>query len=226
MAKFNLSDIDNYSSGEFGYFSLKEDGDTARVRFMYNSSDDIEGYAVHRVKVNGFDRMVSCLREYSDPLDKCPLCEAHYNVIPKFYIPLYNIDTGDVVFWERGKNFVPQLMDFCTKCNPPVAFPVEIERIGAKGDINTKYEFYPEANDGTLLEDLPEIPNPIGTIVLDKTYDELVTYVNTGSFDVGDSNPINRDNGGVEQRRRRDTSATTGGGIPRRRGTNGGNTPL
>ena len=97
---------------------------------------------------------------------------------------------------------------------------MEIERNGAKGDTNTVYEMYPDVADGTLLEDLPEAPDPVGTSILEKTFDELTTYVQTGSFETGDANPINRtsaSNDGVESRRRRDVSAN--GGVARRRGT-------
>ena len=74
MAKFNpVEELENYVS-EPAYFSLKDDGDKELVRFMLNSIEDVDGYAVHRVKVNGYDRNVNCLRSYSDPLDKCPLC--------------------------------------------------------------------------------------------------------------------------------------------------------
>ena len=222
MAKFNpAEELENYVS-EPTYFSLKDNRDKELVRFMLNSIEDVDGYAVHRVKVNGYDRNVSCLRSYSDPLDKCPLCEAGFKVIPKFFIPLYIERTGTPVIWERGKNFYPQLQDLCAKCNPTVSHLVEIERNGAKGDTNTVYEMYPDVSDGTLLEDLPEAPDPVGTSVLEKTFDELTTYVQTGSFETGDANPINRtsaSNDGVESRRRRDVSAGGTNGVARRRGT-------
>lgn len=222
MAKFNpVEELENYVS-EPAYFSLKDDKDSELVRFMLNGIEDVDGYAVHRVEVNGYYRNVSCLRSYSDPLDKCPLCEAGFKVIPKFFIPLYIMKTGSTVIWERGKNFYPQLQTLCTECNPLVSYPVEIERNGAAGDKNTVYEMYPDTEDGTMLEDLPEAPDPVGTSVLEKTFDELTTYVQTGSFETGDANPVNRTpntNGGVESRRRRDVSAGGTNGVARRRGT-------
>ena len=38
------------------FFTLKDDGDVARVRFMYNSMEDVIGYAVHEVEVDGKKR--------------------------------------------------------------------------------------------------------------------------------------------------------------------------
>ena len=77
MAKFNADTVDKYGGhGGAGYFSLKNDKDVARVRFLYNSADDIEGYAVHEVEIDGKKRYVNCLREYNQPLDTCPFCAA------------------------------------------------------------------------------------------------------------------------------------------------------
>lgn len=222
MAKFNpASELDKYASSG-GYFSLSDDGDTATVRFMYNGIDDIDGYAVHKVNVEGRDRYVNCLRSYSDPLEACPLCEARHRIQAKFFIPLYMEDSGEIKIWERGQNFYSKLTELCSAHVPLVSHPIEIERNGAKGDINTTYETYVQPSDGTLLEDLPEIPNPIGTIVLDKNYDELLTYVQTGSFETGDSNPVNQTNN-LDVRRRRDVSASAG---VRRRGSGNSNVPL
>lgn len=234
MAKFNpAADIDNYSVNNTGYFSLADDKDKAKVRIMYTSADDIEGYSVHKVNVNGSDRWVSCLREYQDPVDNCPLCAARYKLQARFFVPMYMEDgknKGDVVIWDRGpgknNSFYTQLVDLCNENNPLISHVVEIERNGVKGDFGTTYEMYAGPDDGTLPEDLPEPPVPEGTFILEKTYDELLTFVNTGSFEVGDNNPVNRganntgaDNtGAVEPRRRRNVSVSN---PIRRRGTDG-----
>ena len=59
-------------------------------------------------------------------------------------------------------------------------------------------------------------------MILEKSFDELTTYVNTGSFLEGDANPVNYDNNAPEIRRRRDVSAS---GVTRRR-TNNSDIPL
>ena len=232
MAKFNpAADMDNYTVSNTGYFSLAEDGDTAKVRIMYTSAEDIEGYSVHKVNVNGSDRWVNCLREYGDPMDNCPLCSARYKLQPRFFVPMYieeGKNQGDVVIWDRGpgknNSFYNQLVTLCNENNPLISHVIEIERHGAKGDFDTTYEMFAGPSDGTLPEDLPEVPTPEGTFILDKSYDELLTFVNTGSFEIGDNNPVNRgtNNAGttstVEPRRRRDVSVSN---PVRRRGTDG-----
>ena len=73
MARFNTETAEHYGgNGGAGYFSLKNDKDVAQVRFMYNSIDDVEGYAVHQVEIDGKKRYVNCLREYNQPIDTCP----------------------------------------------------------------------------------------------------------------------------------------------------------
>jgi hypothetical protein len=212
MGKFNAAtDLDNYASSS-SYFSLPDDGDEAIMHFMYNSVDDIDGYAVHRVKVNGYDRNVNCLRDYSDPLDKCPLCEARYRTIAKFFVNLYNAETGEVKVWERGQNFYPQMKEDLGMLKNLATYPVRITRHGKKGDTNTTYELLAVEPSlmtyGTVtMEDFPDVEDPLGTYILDKTYDELVTYVQTGSFETGDNNPVNRQDN-TEVRRRRDVSSS------------------
>ena len=222
MGKFNpAADLDNYSSSG-SFFSLKDNGDSRVVHFMYNGVEDLDGYAVHNVKVNGYDRLVNCIREYSDPLDKCPLCEARYRIIPKFFVNLYDPATNEQLIWQRGQNFYSQFADLCVGCKPLVSYPVEIVRHGAKGDVDTTYEFIVQQSDGLTLEDCPEPVDPYGTAIIDANYDELLTFVQTGSLITGDNNPVNQQNNEVvESRRRRDVS---GNGV--RRSSNNGDIPL
>ena len=221
MAKFNpAADLDNYAStGSF--FSLKNDGDFRTVRFMYNDVSGLDGYGLHRVKVNGYDRNVDCLREYNDPLNKCPLCEARYKVFPKFFVNLYDDETQEQLIWERGQNFYSQFADLCQGCNPLVSYPVKIIRHGKKGDMETTYEFEVQEQDDFTLDDCPEPINPYDVSIIKASYDELLTFVQTGSLTTGDNNPINRQNDNTEVRRRRDVSSN---GV--RRNTSDGDVPL
>ena len=79
MARFSYNDADNYgSSSNSNFFQLKEDGEKAKVRIMYRGASDIEGVAVHEVQLGDKKRYVNCLRNYTDPIDMCPLCKANY----------------------------------------------------------------------------------------------------------------------------------------------------
>lgn len=184
MARFNAKDIENYgqSSNGSSFFRLENDGDLATVRFMYNTVEDVEGYAVHEIEVGGKKRYVNCLREYSDPIDMCPLCKARYKVLTKLFVMLYDVNSEEVKIWDRGKTFYSKLSSLCNRYNPLVSTPFEIERNGKKGDQKTTYETFPLKQDDTILDDLPEAPELLGTLILDKTAEELEYFLECGEF--------------------------------------------
>lgn len=184
MAMFNMNDADNYGSSSKGsFFVLKDDGDKARVRFLYNGMDDIMGYAVHRVQVGDKERYVNCLRAYNEPLDKCPFCAAQMQITPRLFLKLYNEDTGETQIWERSKSYYQKLSGYANRYKPLYNEVIEIERHGKKGDKQTDYQFFPIENTPIEIDDEKyDCSDPLGTIILDKTADEMVEYINTGDF--------------------------------------------
>jgi len=184
MARFNVNEIDNYGGqGGGGFFSLKNDKDVATVRFMYNTIDDVEGFAVHEIEVDGRKRYVNCLRDYNQPVDDCPLCAAKQRVIAKVFVHVYDEETQKLKIWDRGKTFFSKISSLCARYNPLVSTPFEIERNGKKGDTKTTYETYALDTDDVTLEDLPEVPELLGTLILDKTYEELEFFLDNGYFE-------------------------------------------
>ena len=185
MAKFNASEIDNYGgNGGSGYFSLKNDGETAQVRFMYNDINDVEGCAVHQVEIGDRKRYVNCLRSYNEPVSQCPFCRDGKFQVAKLFVPLYDIAEKRVKVWERGKKFFAKISSICARyANPSVASHIfEIERNGKPGDQTTSYELYEIEKDNTTLEDLPEVPDVLGGLVLDKSADDMEYYLENGEF--------------------------------------------
>ena len=182
--KVNVNDVDNYSQAKTGFFKLENDKDVAKVRFMYNTIDDVNLDVVHEIEIGDKKRLVSCLRSYDEPVDNCPLCRECYKPQVKLFVPVYNIDADEVQFWQRGKSFISQLSGLFSRYNPLVGTAIEIERCGKKGDQTTKYMLYPSNSDDTTLDDLPDVPDSMNSFVLNKSYDELTRYVETGSFDV------------------------------------------
>lgn len=197
MARFRAGEEEHYGgNGGAGYFSLKNDKDVARVRFMYNSIEDVGGYAVHEVTVNDKKRYVNCLRSYNEPIDKCPFCAAKKYQTAKMFIPLYNVDEERQQVWERGKKYFAKISSICaryaTKDNL-CSHIFEIERNGKKGETTTTYEIYEVDKDDTTLEDLPEVQDPIGSIILDKSADDMEFYLENGYFPPdGDDMPVRR----------------------------------
>lgn len=207
MARFNAQETENYGGGGgHGFFSLANDKDVAQVRFMYNGIDDVEGYAVHEVEIDGRKRYVNCLRTYDEPVDNCPFCRNHMFQTVKFYIPLYDIDSKQIKLWERGKKFISKLSSLCSRYPNLVSHIFEIERNGKKGEQTTTYEIYDVHNDNTRLEDLPEVPEILGGVVLDKTYEDMEDYIATGRFRDANNAPSRHDRREPEQPQRRESS--------------------
>lgn len=183
MARFRHDEVDHYGGqGGAGYFSLKNDKDVATVRFMYNSIDDVEGYAVHEVTIDDKKRYVNCLREYNQPVDMCPFCREKKFQTAKLFIPLYNEDEQKVQVWERGKKFFAKISSICARYPNVVSHKFEIERNGKPRETTTTYEIYEVGSDDTTLEDLPEVNDPIGTIILDKSAEDMEFYLENGYF--------------------------------------------
>ena len=212
MAKFGVGDADKYGGqGGGGYFSLKNDKETAKVRFLYDTIEDVEGYAVHQVEIDGKKRYVNCLREYGQPMDVCPLCAIGSFTAVKYFVPIYNLTTKKVETWERGKKFGAKLSSMCAHYPHLVANVFEIERNGKPGDQQTTYEIYHSGTDEATLEDFGDIPSPLGTHVMDKSTDELQYFVDRGAFP--DDNPVQprRTNEAYNEGTSRRTPANTRG---------------
>lgn len=194
MARFNTETADKYGGhGGAGYFSLKNDKDVARVRFMYNGIDDVTGYAVHQVEIDGKKRWVNCLREYNQPIDVCPFCREKMFTSAKLFVPLYNIDEEKCQIWERGKKFISKISSICARYPDVVSHVFEIERNGKPHETTTTYEIYEVDKDDTTMDDLPEQSDPLGTVVLDKTADDMEFYLENGYFPPdGDEAPVRR----------------------------------
>lgn len=210
MSRFNYESSEFYGATKSSYFSLKDDGDTARIRFLYNDINDVEGVAVHEVEVGDKKIDVECLRSYNEPVDNCPLCAAGYKQNAKLFIPVYDEGSKESKIWTRGRTFFNKLSSLCSRYNPLVATPFEIERVGKKGDTNTTYEAYPLQADNSRIEDFPEI-NPEGICFQTKSFEEMQTFLQTGMFETEQVARGTRQAGNtqvVERRAQRETPAT------------------
>lgn len=214
MGRFGFNDADNYGQQNTGsFFTLKDDGDTANVRFMYRTIDDLQGYVVHQVDIGDKKRYVNCLRSYNEPIDNCPLCKAGYRQMPKLFLKVFNEDAGEAQIWERGKTYFQRMAGLASHFNPLCNEVIEVVRHGKKGDMQTTYEFYPT---GTSMDaDAPdfdldniECSEPLGTIILDKTSDEMVDYLNMGSFP-DSASEVAEQRSGENLQRRTPTNNTT-----------------
>lgn len=184
MAIVSHDEAERYSSSGNGeWFQLKNDGDVARIQFMYDSYDDIQRVTAHKVKVGDKERYVDCLRaSYDAPIDDCPFCAAGMKAYPATFIVMYQHDDNKVKIWERGKNFLTKIQGLCNRYTPLSEYVFEIERHGKAGDQKTTYDVYPmDRVDPYDLNDV-EFPEIIGGLVMSKTPEEMDIYLDTGSF--------------------------------------------
>lgn len=200
MARVSFEDSEKYySGGSSEWFSLKNDGDVARVQFMLNSIDDIPIFSTHKVKVGDKERYVDCLRNPHDPIDACPFCAAGLPVKAVRFIIMYQHEDQKVKIWERGRQFISKLQGLINRYNPLETKVFEVERHGKAGDTNTKYEIYPLDNVEPFNLDDVEIPELEGSLILVKTAEEMEDYLDTGKFPSSEeSEPVRR--GGAQSR--------------------------
>ena len=201
MARFNAETVDKYGSSgnSTDYFKLADDGDIATVRFLYDSADDITGYIVHEVEIDGKKKYINCLREYNQPVDDCPFCKNGYRQVAKMFIPLYvyddydKDDKGTVQIWERGKTFFAKISGICSRMKKTICSQTfEIERRGKKGSKDTQYEIFKtdDAPDDKTIEDF-EIPNVVGRFILEKSADDMEFFIDNKYFPPEDE-PVRR----------------------------------
>lgn len=194
MARVSYEDSEKYFSGSGSdWFQLKNDGDVARVQFMLNSIEDIPIFSTHKVKVGDKERYVDCLRNPQDPIDACPFCAAGIPSKAVRFIIMYQHDDNKVKIWERGRQFISKLQGLINRYNPLENYVFEIERHGKAGSTDTKYEIYPlDGVQSVNMEEI-EVPELEGSLILQKTFEEMEEYLDMGSFpDSGDNAPVRR----------------------------------
>ncbi len=210
MAKVNFNNLDdaemnNVGNGgngnDVGFFTLKNDNDEAVVRFMCDSTDDFEILTVHDVQIGQRYRKVNCIRDPREPLDNCPLCKSGTRISNRFFIKLiqYNRvtdpNTGvqsivpQAMIWERSTAYAKTLKSYLDNYGPLSDIICKIIRHGKAGDMQTTYEIVPNLSK-TVFPDEAYVKDPtlfgtfeaFGTIVMDRTYEEMAQFLATGEF--------------------------------------------
>lgn len=214
MAQVNFNSIQlnenraPINSNNVEFFSLKNDGDTALVRFMHDDVFSFELYTVHNITTKeGKFRKINCLRNPEDSFDKCPLCEAGERVQQRFFIHLIQYvqdETGRIVglpkVWERSATYAHKLKSLMDEYGPLSDCIFKIKRNGVAGSRDTSYDIMFCNPAAYNLEQYPknfEAFNnykALGGIVMDKNFEEIITYLETGDFPASERNntPANR----------------------------------
>lgn len=200
MAYVNFDSIKNSNqssdSSQIGFFSLKNDGDEAIVRFMHDDTSSFKILGTHSIQLNGKFRRVNCVRTPMDPVSACPFCERGENTEYRFFITLLqyvkNPDGSVSVepkVWERSLSYANKLKEYINNYGPMSDVICKIIRHGKAGDMKTEYEIIPNLNKQIYRDDifvkktgLFDDFNPLGRMVMDKSVAEIKEYFNTGNF--------------------------------------------
>lgn len=182
MGRIKPDEMENYVNTSSEWLKLPDDGDVATVQFLAKNINDLDVFVAHKVKVNGRDRWVNCTRNYDDPIDSCPFCAAGIPQKPVMILSMYDHKDGKVKIWERGNNFRKILESKFNRYPGDFSKNVfDIERHGAKGDQHTTYELIHVDDEPKDLSTI-EKPDVFGRLILDKTPDEMMYYLDHGDF--------------------------------------------
>ena len=193
---------------QVGFFTLKNNGDEAIVRFMHDDTNSFEILGTHQIRVNGKFRRINCIRNPQDPISACPFCESGEKLDYRFYIHLLqytNNPDGTVSVepkvWERSISYANKLREYITNYGPMSDVICKIVRHGEPGDMKTEFEIIPNLNKQIYRDDVfvkkPELFDgykALGRVVLDRSKEDINVYLNTGNF------PMNEQAEAVEKK--------------------------
>ena len=193
------------------YFSLKDDGDTAIVRFNISKIEDINVTIKHMVRVGGKLRSIECLRMPNESEDKCPLCASGNKANTRIYIKLLSYENeGDKVIckpcvWEQSLSFRNLLKSYIMDYGDLRNTIFKITRNGKKGDTQTRYSLIPANPQIYREENYPKDFSSFDSfdlnkyMLLKKSKEELIYLVENGTFPENNQvqskvEPVNKEN--------------------------------
>lgn len=142
--------VDQFDSTKFANrFVLRNNGDSAKVIFLYRSRKEFLIADAHYIKSPEYSGYVHCLHQ------GCPACAKGIKAQAKIFVPLYDVETGKILFWERDtKYFLEQFKkDVLSNFENPSSYVFSITRNGEYGDRGTRYVIAPIAKNNALPYD-------------------------------------------------------------------------
>lgn len=188
---------DNSNSGNYvQFFSLKNDGDEAIVRFNIETTNDFILETTHSVQVDGKFKTIKCIRPNNGDTITCPLCASNRPARDKIFLTFiqYEVDaaTGAVKctprVWERPYSMAHKMASLIDDYGPLNKMLFKIKRHGAARSMETTYDVLPIINPSYTVENFPADFSAFAKFdlsertCLEKTYEELQTFVTTGAF--------------------------------------------
>lgn len=206
MAQININDVNvndgSSSQNSVGFFNLKNDGDEMVVRFMVDSLEDLEILTVHDINVDGKFRQISCVRDPREPIEKCPLCASKHKIKQVVFIKMIQyvptpsgIEAQPVVWQRNASTYAFKIKGYLDNYGPLSNILCKVIRHGVHGDMKTTYDIIPNLNPTQFPQEQYPIDRTAfegykacGRVVLDKTVDEINTFIQTGRFPETETN--------------------------------------
>lgn len=177
-----------------GWFSLKDDGDSATVRMLHKGQIgtepdgspkyDLDVMEVHKMDVDGSgrDRTILCKGE------DCEICKSGNKPQLRMFLQMLNLDERDkdkqLQLWERGITDIKQVLGIIEEYGDLNARDIKIKRSGAKGSLKTTYQYFPKDKSD---REIPEKQNLVGTLILDLSKEDQIRAIE-GRLTVGNGN--------------------------------------
>ena len=185
MARLSIEEAKEMASrnggSDFKFFALK-DRETIKIRFLISSIEEVERFSVHTVTMaDNKKKNVNCLRALNEPVQNCPLCAIGNKARGRIFLNVVDERTHDLLIWERSVQFLDQLEGYIQRYGDLRDYLFEVERKGT--GLDTEYQLYPLGS--SPIEDksvLPQSISVLGRTLLDKNYDEISQFINTGVF--------------------------------------------
>ena len=167
-----------------GWFSLKDDGDSATVRMLHKGQigtepdgapkHDLDVFEVHKLDVDGSgkDRTVLCKGE------DCEICKSGSKAQLRMFLQMLNLDEKDkekqLQLWERGITDIKQILGIIEEYGDLNSRDIKIKRCGAKNSLKTTYQYFPKDKSE---RELPEKQNLIGNLILDLSREDQIKAI-------------------------------------------------
>ncbi len=176
--QIKITEAEKLGSKGGGWFRLQNHGDSKKVKILYETEADVVAEVVHETTIDGFKKYVGCIADKG-----CPLCDAGYRQIVKLMLPIYDLETKEVYYWDKGKAFIPKLMSLLKKNNPLCGTNFVVERIGKKGDQKTQYEFEKDGKDEAKLKDFVNMMPDIKEFIKVLSKEQMSALINGETVD-------------------------------------------
>lgn len=169
----------NKDRGYDNFFLLRNDGDFADVVILYRGVEDVLVADAHYIRSSDYNGYVHCCGR------GCPACGKGISVRNKLFIPLYNIQSNKIEFWDRNMFFENQLnQDVFDRYPNPSDFVFRITRHGVARDVNTTYEIRCVGKNDTFKYDVilakfhTKVPDVYSNVIREYSSGELNSLLN------------------------------------------------